>query len=497
MKNLFLVIMLSFSLGAFAQSDVDALRYSQTAPGGTSRSMGMGGAFGALGGDVSVLSTNPAGIAVYKRSELTFTPSLQLRNSMSSYLGQTKEDGKINFNVSNLGLVFTYNNEANEDNNGWLNFNFGFGYNKLNSFHNRTSFSGYNNSSSLIDSYLERVNAGSGTSKTELENNYPFDAYLAYQTYLINPERFQDSLFDPNHYESFVSGGNITQKRTSTTKGSLGEMAFSFGANYDNTLYLGATLGFTTLDYSEESVYEEMDEKDNNKYFKSLRYKQNISTSGSGFNLKLGAIYRPIDWFRVGVAYHTPCFYELSDVYTSTMSSSFKDTTFENTSSISADSPKGEFDYQLITPSRFIGSIAFIVGKKGLISADLETVNYPGARLSSADAAFDYANEQIKSKYQRALNFRGGAEYKINEIFSVRAGYGHYGNAFKSGADNTKTSYSGGFGIRGKGFFIDFAYIFDQEKEFYLPYQLSTQDVPGATHKIETSRIAATLGLRF
>jgi len=152
------LITLNFKLGtlnSFAQNEVDALRYSQITYGGTSRYMSMGGAFGALGGDVSVLSTNPAGIAVYRKSEFTFTPSFYNQIAEAGHYGSSTIDNKYNFNLSNIGWVSV----SKHDGSGWVSSALGIAYNRLNNFHRRFTIEGVNENSSLIDVYMNDLTA--------------------------------------------------------------------------------------------------------------------------------------------------------------------------------------------------------------------------------------------------------------------------------------------------------------------------------------------------
>jgi long-subunit fatty acid transport protein len=474
-----------------AQTDVDALRYSRTTFGGTSRAISMGGAFGALGGDFSTLSINPAGIGVYRRSEVSFSPSLYFQNTASSYIGATREDTKYNFNFSNAGLVYTFNNAET----GWINFNFGFGYNRTNNFNNRTSFQGINPENSLMDNYLERLNAGNGTSHSTIVDKFPTDIFLAYDVFLI------DTLPGNNmQYGTLVPKGWQTQARTSTSSGSMGDVVFTFGANYNNQLYLGATLAFCSIDYSEKSNYDETDERDSSAYFKSFRLTQDLNTSGSGFNLKLGAIYRLTDWVRIGASYHTPSVYSLSDIYTNTIVANYDQPLFPGSGTSFSQAAEGLYDYQLTTPSRLIGSLAFIIGKRGILSGDLERVNYATSRFSSEDGGLSPSNDAVRNKYREALNLRIGGEYRINDIFSARLGYAYYGTPYKSAVNSVdagRRSISGGFGIRGAGYFVDLSYVVENYSDTFVPYSLMTGTVQTATNKFETNRLTATVGFKF
>src|SRR5688572_4542491 len=249
LKYLFGILSL-VSFSAAAQNDVDALRYSQTSLAGTARYTSMAGAFSALGGDFSVLSNNPAGIAVYKRSEFSMSPSLFKEKSESDYLGRTTADNKYNFNFGNAGFIFTYRLSRNDTSRGWKNWNFGLGYNRINNFHAASTYEGVNNNNSLLDRYVEQAN---GINDSFITSTFPFDAGMAYQTYLI------DTITgDPSHYYSAIQNYGETQRRSVESKGSMGEFDFSFGANYSNRFYLGASIGIASLRYIENSTYEEI-----------------------------------------------------------------------------------------------------------------------------------------------------------------------------------------------------------------------------------------------
>jgi len=489
--RIILPIILLIPFGLRAQTDVDALRYSQTSIAGTARFTSMGGAFGALGGDFSTLSWNPAGIAIYRTSEFTFTPSLYMEKTNSDFLGNSANSSKYNFNFGNIGFVFTRKLSNDDNSYGWKNWNFGLGYNRLNNFHASTLYQGDNLPNSLLDHFLDNANAGSGLAPDKLD---PFYENLAYQTYLINPD-------STNFYTSVIPAGGETQRRSSITKGALSEFVVSFGANYSNRLYLGATLGFSSIRYIEETTYEEVDKNNSIFDFNNLRFNQNLNTHGYGINLKLGMIYRATDWLRAGLAFHTPTFYSMTDDYNNTMSSAF-----DNGDSYSFNSPQGTYDYNLTTPMRVIGSVAFIYEKTGLISADYEFVDYSEPRFDASDFNFFDVNDLIQKKYTGASNFKVGTEWKYQNI-SFRGGFAWYGTPFSdayriSGADMSKTSYSLGIGVRDKDYFIDLGYVLSMYSELYVPYSLvQTGDpsrvVQAAKFDVRTNNFTVTLGAKF
>jgi hypothetical protein len=418
MKKLILILITILTTSAiYAQNEVDALRYSKISFGGTARYMALGGAFGALGADVSTFSTNPAGIGLYSKSEISFTPAITQSKITSEYNGNSMTDNKYNFNISNIGGVFSYNSYGDEGN-GCFGFNFGFGLNRLANFNNNYMMEGLNTKNSILASFVERAN---GIIPEELGG---FDTRLAFDAYLIDTVRGTTT-----EYFGAIPKGGIVQSKMISTRGAMNEMYLTFGGNYDDKLYIGGTFGFPFIRYTESSTYTETNITDTlytathpSLYLKDFTIDNYLSTSGAGFNFKFGLIYRPVDFVRVGFAVHTPSFLSLSDNYSTIITANFygsKDTLPPynpdgRTQSYIQESPSGLFDYQLITPFRAIGSIAFIIGKMGLVSADYEFVDYSDADLSSTDYGFSAENIAIKNNYTTASNIRVGTEWRVN-----------------------------------------------------------------------------------
>ncbi len=495
MKKIVLIIIITLTtLSINAQTEVDALRYSRTTFGGTARYMALGGAFGALGADVSTFSTNPAGIGLYTKSEISFTPAIMASKITSDYNGTSLTDNKYNFNISNLGGVFTYNSYEGEGN-GCFGFNFGFGLNRLANFNNNYSIEGLNTKNSILSDFVDKANGNTPLGLSD------FDTRLAFDNYLIDTVRGTQT-----RYFSAIPYGGVLQTKTISTRGTMNEMYLTFGGNYNDKLYIGATFGIPSIRYTEISTYKEEDGADTlytpthpSLYLKDFTFDNYLSTTGYGLNFKFGLIYRPVNFVRVGVAFHTPTFLSLSDSYSSSISSNFysKDSITQLPNGItkySRESPEGKFDYEITTPFRAIGSIAFIIGKMGLVSADYEFVDYSDAQIKAPSESFSEANKAIKNSYTTASNIRIGTEWRF-DIFALRAGYALYGNPFKSGLnDGALTSYSGGFGVRDDDFFIDFAYVYTTGKEDYYLYKNAENPV---TNSFTNQNFLITFGLKF
>ncbi len=476
-----IIILLSVILNfifffGFSQNETDALRYSQNFATGSSRFTSMGGAFGALGGDFSSLSSNPAGIGIFRKSEFSFSPSVFVSSTNTNHYGNVSFGNKSNFNFGNCGLVLTLNNGKNS---GWVTTSLGFGYNRLNNFTTRISVEGANNGSSLLDLFKGQIE----------KNDFSlFGTQLAWKAYLID--------FDSagNKYFTVFPTYGETQKKSISKSGSIGETVFSLGGNYNNKLYLGGTVGLSKVRYSEISKYSEISNpKDTNIILNSFSLNENLSTSGSGINFKIGMIYRLMEFIRIGGAFHSPTFYDLSDKWDANLKSDFKDSSSEYSSD------PGQINYSLSTPFKAIGSLALVFGKIGLISCDYEFVDYSGSRLSpsgASDYSFSKENNLIAEKYVPAGNIKLGTEWKINP-FSLRAGFASYGNPFSSAIGNQSKNncYSLGLGIREEGYFLDFAYVISNTSEKYFLY--SSALINGTKINQTSQSFLVTLGFRF
>jgi hypothetical protein len=479
-----------FALGsaAFAQTDVDALRYAQSSITGTARFTSMGGAFGALGGDFSSIGVNPAGLGIYRKSEFTVSSSFYMNQTTTDFIGKTSLENKFNFNIPNFGFVFTHRTKADKkDIEGWKSVSVGIGLNRITNFHTSSFYESVNSNNSLLDHFVETAN-NSSTLDPFFEKP-AFDAGLIY-TDTIDGEYISD-MGVPGTYP-------VTQRRSSTTRGGISEWNFSVGGNYNNLIYLGGSLGITALRYLEESIYTETDKADVIPILNSYSLQQDIATTGTGVNVKLGVLVRPAEWLRIGAAFHSPTWYPvMRDDYKNKIVSDL-----EGISTDPAESPDGAFEYNMITPLKAVGSVGFIIVKSGLISADYEFVDYSGSRFDANGVSFSDVNDAVRTKYTAAGNFRIGGEYKLDMI-SLRAGYGLYGTPFNSkykttGADYTKTYFTGGIGIRDKNYFIDLGYAYSESHEYFQQYTLlNNAEVAGSKNELVNHNFVVTFGVKF
>lgn len=424
----------------FAQGPADALMISETQYEGTARSIAMGNAFTALGGDLGGMAVNPASTGVYRCSEFTIGPSFIISGVETNFNGAGNFDRSTRMAMSNCGFVTTVDTGNSY---GLLNWNIGFVANRVKNFNNIVTASGVNSKASMLGAIASGLN-GVNTSLLEKTDTYEpynnpmlaWNEILAYDMYLIDPlPGSEDSYIGATQNilldGSLGVGGRLNQDFFSKTTGGINEMTFNFGGNYNDRIFFGVNLNLETVDYTINDFYAEsalnsLDFDDGIQSF-TANYWQN--TSGAGFNAKFGVIWTPASGFRLGATYTTPTWYSLTDSWSREMHS-----WFDNGNSYPEDGyefPYDSRDYEITTPSRFSIGAAYTFGNAGLLSFDYESVNYRAIRMSAADGnstVFSDANNIIRTGFNRSDVVRIGGEAWFGTT-AVRAGYNFYGSA--------------------------------------------------------------------
>ncbi len=477
-KLVYLSLIAAFvSVQGYAQNEIDALQYSRLNYSGSARFVSMGGAFGALGADFTTISHNPAGIGLYRSSEVSFTPSMVMGRTEATLNGNFRDDARYNFNLGNIGIVMAYTPTLKNPQTMWKNVQFGFGLNRMADFNNRVTIESDNNQSSYLSSYVDYAK---GVNPSDLGT---FDTKLAYETdllFVVDSANWIYGIDKPN--------GGVNQRKSIDTKGSINEMVFSMGANYNDRLYIGATLGIPYIRYIENATYTETALPGDQTVFNTMTRTDFLETSGTGVNFKLGLILRATDWLRIGGAVHTPTFYSsMSDSYGSTIKSRF-DNEFTATKSAT-----GIYDYELTTPMRAIGSVGFIVGKYGVISADYEYVDYSTSRLRAPDYDFYDENENIRENLLQAHNLRFGTEWRYGSV-NFRGGYGISANPYRYGTNSVMNAYSAGIGFREKNFYLDLAWAGSQYDDEYYMYNGRVDAAETTTFQ---NKFLVTIGIKY
>lgn len=488
--TLLFCIMAGFFLDA--QNSLDIQRYSGYSIVGTARTIGIGGAASTLGADFGAAALNPASIAFYRRSDLGITTGFRNFNTQTNYIGQLSNASISNFGFSNFHFVFADDNASDSQTlKGWA---FGMGFNQLDNFYRRTEASAFNSYNSIADFYT--MMAGNYSVNQLDTNSLP---YLAYSSFFIDTVNGLDNAWIP------VVEGSMLQNYSRKETGRMNSWDFNLGFNLNDKLYIGGSLGVVDLKYTSSEIFREEDSK--NLYdtlylnydridIKSFEQRYNFSTRGVGVNGKLGIIFRPIDPIRIGLGLQTPTAFNLKDSYQVGMTM-----TQDGGAEYNKESAEGAFQYRLRTPFRITLGALGIIEKKGLISVDVDYMDYSQANLTDNlnSGTFTTANRAVsKLGNASAINFRVGGELRSNEYY-FRGGYANFASFWNAEGEkyddlstyegtngtfqvknyrSTRQAFTLGGGYRVEEFYLDLAIVYQWD---YLKYNLYEMPVNAAS----------------
>ncbi|MCD4770180.1 MAG: outer membrane protein transport protein [Bacteroidales bacterium] len=490
-KIVIIAIFITGTLFSVKSQTIDeALRYSQLFYGGTARFQAMGGAFTALGGDLSVLSQNPAGLGVFRSREFSFSPQMYFNNSTTDF-GNISNDNASLMDMNQAGLVFPLI-QKNDNSSGLVSFNLGYSFNRTNNYYNNAIIRGTLENSSMADFWASFAN---GHLPADLRGGEG----LAFDVWMIDTITGSGGTQYATVFSQYGDNANSTYgqsvRRIISSEGYAGEHAFSAATNFSDKIYIGFTFAISNI-YS-KNVYDHLEADNDGSIFdfNYYSYHDEVVTDGRGYSFKLGAIVKPLDFLRIGFAFHSPVILDLKEYYFD-----YAESGFDDGMTYSSGSERYRFSSKLTTPMRITTGAALQLGKKGVISADYEFIDYTMARFSNASDNYNYydENQDIKEVFNAAHNIRMGAEYRVTSSFYLRGGYSLYGSGFADGEDNQDNSYSvcsAGLGMRQSNFFFDISYSLRTNTQAYFMYGHSNLDP--ATITYNRNMITATLGFRF
>ncbi len=457
-KNIVWIIVLGlFSWQAQAQSADDALRFSlDNTTAGSARFMALSGAMGAVGGDISSMFHNPAGMGLYKSSEYLIAPRFMYNSSKSFYMNMQSKStsNRMNFGVlgfvTNMPVIDRLNEGAK-----WEGVQFGFAINRTANYNANYYIEGNSAGSSMVNYWRDQAN---GYSPANLNT---FGSNLAWETYLLDSIPGQI-----NEYVSTMPTSGVTQAYALNQHGYKNEAAFSFSGNYNNRLFLGASMSFVSLHYWRTVEYSETALGiPQTGEFSSFDLTEQLDTRGGGLNAKLGVIYILNPYLRASAALHTPTWlFNMTDEYSTRLSSKMWDGHISSKSS-----PNGSFNYALNNPFRAMAGLSCFLQDKGFLSVDYMYTDYSQVELSSGSYGFSEENRNINEYLQATHQIRIGTEWRLQNV-RLRAGYAYTTSPINDDKNTLDSQqFSAGIGFRAAAFFADLAYVRQlQEQNYYM-----------------------------
>jgi hypothetical protein len=467
MKNLILTLMgVASMVSSYGQNTSDAIRYSTGETEGTARFKSMSGAFGALGGDMSAVSINPAGSAVFNLSHGSLTLSSLKTSNDVAYGSNSQSSKDSSSDMNQIGAAFVFNNRNTES--LWNKFVVSLFYEQLQNYDNQFSAAGttQNSIGSYFTDYanglrLDEITALTGETisqaysgiGSEYGSSYQ-QAYLGYESFILEPA--DDTSNDNTTYTSNIAAGDFYQEYSYASTGYNGKFSANLGFQYDKNIYFGINLNSHLVNYERSTLFYE-DNTNTGSTINQVNFDNTLLTTGEGFSLQLGSIVKVNDFIRLGLTYDSPTWLRLREETTQYLY------TFEDATNLEAEVDPAVInvfpEYNLRTPAKITGSAAFIIGDTGLISVDFSRKDYSATKFkSSTGGGFSQQNSVISNTLKAANTLRIGGELR-HKKFSYRGGYKMEQNPYKdTAAYGNLRGFSLGLGYDFGGSRLDLAY---------------------------------------
>lgn len=498
-KSIFVILLSFLTTQIISQTVAEAVRYSFLNYSGTARTAGVGYSFGAMGGDFGAVALNPAGLADFRKSEIMFSPSFNNINS-TAYLNADAAstfDDKVSSRMflDNIGIVV-----ASSPGHKLITSNFAIGLNQLNNYTENISYSG-TTEGSLTERFLQLGNGNSdefGTRNPDFLDD--FEAGLAYEVGAL----YEDPNNSLYYVTDFIESDQVSKNQRINRTGRMNELSFSWAAKFRNKIGLGISIGVPFVSFEELKSYVERDPNDDIPFFETLEYTENLTTSGTGINVKLGLNTTVAKIVRLGLAYHSPSYIGLNDSYSTALRYTYNDGT---NNSFNSESPDGLFEYSVTTPGKFLASAGALLNisqdLKGFVNADFEYKDYGTSSFNLGDDSNEIEferelNDNISSDLQATTAFKLGAEIAY-KMLRIRAGANLIGSPYvDESRNNVSNLYSFGLGLRKDRFYIDIAYLKDNSTTEYAPYRVIEDNrIQRVTNESSRNKVLFTFGFKL
>ncbi len=492
MKSIYTILFLvCFAVvSGFSQNITEAVRYSYLNNYGTAGLSGMAGSGGAVGGDMGVLTINPASLGQYRSSVFTISPTVYSIDTEAQLLDTEANTSSVNsrLGVASIGVVM-----AGGGSRLFKTNNLAISWNTNDFFRQRMYYEGETRGT-ITQRFQEVAN---GNTVEQLD---AFEGYLAYATgaiYDFNDDTFYDSDFKPT---------TVVNKSQDIIKyGRFSEINIAWGAKVDEAINVGLGLGIPIISYEENKTYVEDDEGDFIGAFNKLTYDENLVTTGAGFNIRAGVQGKLSDIFRVGLSIQSPSWFTLTDTYDTALEYNF--TEQGQQFNFDEQSPEGSFKYKLVTPWKGTASAAAVLRSEsitGFINLDAEFIDYTNNQFdfqkfseSTLDAQRERElNDNILNELTNAVNLRLGADFGTR-TWRLKGGLALIQSPYDLQSEKN-LAYSGGLGYRGESFFLDLSFTSRNQSEGYVPYLVLDNDVVQLVSVDQRiSNIGITVGFKY
>lgn len=461
MKNRYLIsaALLFAAVGAGAQNTYDALTFSANNYGGTARTMALGNAVTAVGGDLGTIGINPAGSAVAPYGQFTLTPGLSIAVGKSSFAEMADGDygpyhnhGKARMTMPNVALTSVIPTGSRT---GLKSITVGFAMNATDNYLDNITAGGRNSMTSMLQNFAYTADVN-GYTVEQLGDDKSFDRgllwapILAYQSWGIDTYTREDGTYSYVAANEAIDGEDIylagqqMQNYSLKKKGTKNDMVFNVGFNFSDRFYLGFNLGLPVIDYRTDTYFKEAaidpdefafvmdDDKgvERDVRFLDAVYRYAYDAEAAGVYAKMGMLWRPFDGLRIGAAVQSPTFMRVDESYQMSLK-----TNLDGFKTSAAYSPLGEYSYDFITPYIVNAGLAYTFGNFAMFSVDYEMQDNRMMKFMDEDNDFFYGdsfydvNEANRLFTKPQHSVRAGLEIKPSPFFALRGGFGWKGSA--------------------------------------------------------------------
>jgi len=487
-KLLMLSIGLISTSYILAQDITEAVRYSIDEIQGSARFRAMGGAFGALGGDMSAVNINPASSAIFNTSNISTSLGVFNNSNDTNYFNGVNSASNSNIDLNQLGAAFVFNNTY--VNSPWKKFALSIAYDRSANHDDSWIANGVNPNNSIGNYFLqnaqglrfEEISAFPGETISEAYNEigsvYGYrnqQAFLGFEGFIINPIEDTD---ENTAYTSNIdlNGENFNHRYSYTSRGYNGKLAFNFATSYDDKFYFGLNLNSHFINYERTTFLSESNSNINSTVT-DVDFENYLFTTGSGFSFQLGGIAKLTEEFRVGLSYNAPTWYRISDETSQYLATTRIEDNVSLNQAVNPNVINIYEEYKLQTPSKVTGSLAYVFGKKGLISFDYSVKDYSNTKFRpTSDLLFADLNNEINNTLDASTSYRLGGEYRYKQL-SFRGGYRFEGSPYKDDSFyGNLNGYSLGLGYNSGSFSLDFAFTQSERDYNYRFYNIGLTD---------------------